>query len=66
MKFPSIIDGIREAQRLWQQLYKFPAAIGVLDCTNVCISKLAQFGDEYINRKGFASINVQATCNLKV
>nr|CAI5837955.1 unnamed protein product [Callosobruchus analis] len=27
---------------------------------HVRISKPAQFGDEYINRKGFASINVQA------
>nr|CAI5866044.1 unnamed protein product [Callosobruchus analis] len=43
----------------------FPAAIGVLDCTHVRISKPIQFGDKYINRKGFASINVQATCNTQ-
>nr|CAI5869898.1 unnamed protein product [Callosobruchus analis] len=65
IKFPSTNDEIREAQHLWQQIYSFPAAIGVLDCTHVCISKPAQFGDEYINWKGFASINVQATCNAQ-
>nr|CAI5844169.1 unnamed protein product [Callosobruchus analis] len=41
----------------------FPAAIGVLDSTHVRISKPGQFGDEHINRKGFASINAQAACN---
>nr|CAI5850816.1 unnamed protein product [Callosobruchus analis] len=61
--FRSTNDEIREARHLWQQVYTFPSAIGVLDCTHGRISKPAQFGDEYKNRKGFASINVQATCN---
>nr|CAI5833961.1 unnamed protein product [Callosobruchus analis] len=62
---PSTKDEIREAQHLWQHVYTFPAATGVLDCTHVRISKLAQFEDEYINRKGFTSINVQATCKAQ-
>nr|CAI5826359.1 unnamed protein product [Callosobruchus analis] len=62
IKFPSTNEEICEAQHLWQQVYTFPAAIGLLDCTHVRISKPAQFGDEYINRKGFANIKVQATC----
>ncbi|CAH2011495.1 unnamed protein product [Acanthoscelides obtectus] len=37
----------------------FPAAVGVVDCTHVRIQKPSQFGDECINRKRFASINVQ-------
>jgi hypothetical protein len=31
----------------------------------VRIPKFSAFGDEYINRKGFPSINVQATCNAR-
>lgn len=65
IKFPSSNEEIREAQRLWQQIHTFPAAVGVLDCTHVHIRKPSQFGDEYINRKGFASINVQATCDAQ-
>nr|CAI5866351.1 unnamed protein product [Callosobruchus analis] len=64
IKFPSTNDEIR-AQYLWQQVYTFPSVIGVLNCTHVRISKPAQFGDECINRKRFASINVQATCNTQ-
>nr|CAI5818129.1 unnamed protein product [Callosobruchus analis] len=45
------------------KLYVYSSAIGVLDCTHVRISKPAQFGEKYINRKGFASITVQAACN---
>jgi hypothetical protein len=40
-----------------------PSAIGTIDCTHVRIQKPSDHGDEYINRKGFPSINVQATCD---
>nr|CAH7714155.1 unnamed protein product [Callosobruchus chinensis] len=65
IKFPSSNEEIHEAQRLWQQVYTFLVAIGVLDCTHVRIRKPSEFGDEYINRKRFASINVQATCDAQ-
>ncbi|XP_030762163.1 putative nuclease HARBI1 [Sitophilus oryzae] len=65
IKFPSSIEEIREAQRLGQQVYSFPSAIGDMDCTHVRIPKPSEFGDEYINRKGFASIDVQATCDAQ-
>lgn len=38
-----------------------PTCIGTLDCTHVRIPKPSVQGDEYINRKGFPSINVQCT-----
>jgi nuclease HARBI1 len=37
--------------------------LGVIDCTHIKIKKAPIHGDEYINRKGYHSINVQATCN---
>lgn len=63
IKFPSTQPKINEAQQAWQEKFQFPSAIGVIDCTHVQILKPNQHGDEYINRKGLATLNVQATCN---
>lgn len=65
IRFPSTADDIAAAKIEWLDTYKFPSAIGVLDCTHVRIPKPGDHGDEYINRKGYPSINVQATCNAK-
>lgn len=58
IKFPITDAEIADAKRLWQTRFNFPCAIGVLDCTHVRICKPTNYGDEYINRKGYASINV--------
>lgn len=63
IKFPSTLPKVNEAQQAWQEKFQFPSAIGVIDCTHVQILKPNQHGDEYINRKGLATLNVQATCN---
>jgi hypothetical protein len=63
--FPGNDREIQEAKAEWQNFYDFSTAIGALDCTQIAIEKPAHHGDEYICRKGFASINVQATCNAK-
>lgn len=47
----------------WQTKYTFPCAVGVIDCTHIKIKNPPLHADEYINRKGYHSINVQATCN---
>ncbi|XP_046666759.1 putative nuclease HARBI1 [Homalodisca vitripennis] len=52
-----------EAKVLWQRHYRLPSVIGALDCTQIEIQKPGLHGDEYICRKGYPSINVQATCN---
>ncbi|XP_047502729.1 putative nuclease HARBI1 [Penaeus chinensis] len=63
--FPTTNREIVEAKQLWQRKYKFPTAIGVIDCTHVGILKPKLHGDEYINRKGKSTLNVQATCDAK-
>jgi hypothetical protein len=63
IKFPTFEERMTTAKEEWQQRYHFPCAVGALDCTHVPIMKPSQYGDEYINRKGFASINVQVTCD---
>jgi hypothetical protein len=58
---------VREAQTSWTEKYKMPGAIGAIDCSHFQILKpsIQNKGDEYINRKAYASFNVQATCNSK-
>lgn len=63
IKFPTSNNEIIEAKLLWQSKFRFPTAIGVLDCTHVGIQKPNRHGDEYINRKGNPTLNVQATCD---
>lgn len=63
IKFPSSNNELAKAMRSWQEKKTFPHAIGAIDCTHVMIKKPSVFGDEYINRKGKASFNVQAICD---
>lgn len=39
IKFPSTENEILQAKELWQTKYRFPTAIGVIDCTHVGILK---------------------------
>ncbi|XP_062553006.1 putative nuclease HARBI1 [Armigeres subalbatus] len=63
IQFPNSMDAMKHAEILWSQNQKFPHTIGAIDCTHVAIIKPHTHGDEFINRKGIASFNVQATCN---
>lgn len=63
IKFPSTIQEVNAAKVQWHRRFRLPTVIGSLDCTHVEIKKPSVHGDEYVNRKGYASINVQATVN---
>ncbi|CAH1967912.1 unnamed protein product [Acanthoscelides obtectus] len=65
IKFPTTNHELMEAKRMWQSMYKFPTAIGVIDCTHIGILKPNRYGDEYINRKGKPTSSVQATCDAR-
>ena len=54
-----------ENKKTRQEQYRLPHATVAIDCTHVQIKKPYLHGYEYGNRKGDASINVQATCNSK-
>lgn len=61
--FPSNEEEYIEAKRIWQRHHRFPQAIGSLDCSLFPIMKPSVRGDEYICRKNFPALNVQATCD---
>ncbi|CAH1974139.1 unnamed protein product [Acanthoscelides obtectus] len=56
IKFKTTNHEPMEAKR--QCMYKFPAAINVIDCTHIGIPKPNRHGDEYINRKGKPTLTV--------
>lgn len=64
--FPSSNADLARAKELWAEKLGFPFTLGAIDCTHVRIDKPhGRFGDDFINRKNFASFNVQATCDEK-
>ncbi|CAH2004250.1 unnamed protein product [Acanthoscelides obtectus] len=65
IKFATTNHELIEPKRIWQSTYKFPTAIGVIDCTHIGILKPNRHGDEYIYRKGKPTLNVQATCDAR-
>ncbi|CAH1954640.1 unnamed protein product [Acanthoscelides obtectus] len=65
LKFPTTNHELMKVKRIWQSLYTFPTAIGVIDCTHIGIVKPNRLGDEFINRKRKPTLNVQATCDAR-
>ena len=63
IKFPCTIEDVDKDKTDWTTKFRIPTAIGAVDCTYVHIMKPSEFGDEYVNRKGQTTINVQMTCD---
>ena len=61
--FPWTSEEFEREETAWQESYNFPCTFGAVDFTHVPILKSTIHEDEYVNRKGFPSIDVLATCN---
>lgn len=60
--FPHTKEEINRAKIAWANKKGFPCTIGAIDCTHVKVHlRNAEFRDEFINRKGYTSINVQVS-----
>jgi hypothetical protein len=53
----------REIINVFYWIAGFPGVMGAIDCTHVRIQGPSEYENNYINKKGFPSINVQAVCD---
>ena len=65
IKFPLIIDEKNTLKKGFYQIANFPSVIGCIDCTHVRIKSPNENEADFVNRKGFHSINVQAITDHK-
>ena len=65
IKWPSTEAEIVQTKRGFYDKGGFPGVIGCVDGTHIKIQGPTQNENNYVNRKGFHSINVQAICNHK-
>jgi hypothetical protein len=64
IKFPVDREHVSREQNAFYMQHGFPCVIGCIDCTHVrIISPGIPEERDYVNRKGFHSVNVQVTCD---
>lgn len=59
IKFPSTREDRQQNKADFMEKFGFPGVIGAIDCTHVAILKPAIDEHNFINRKGYHSLNVQ-------
>lgn len=65
VKFPVTADEKKEAKEGLYKIAGFPCAIGCVDGTHVRIKAPPDNEPDFVNRKGYHSVNVQGICNHK-
>ena len=63
ISWPSPATELQEVKRGFYDKGGFPGVIGCVDGTHVRIQAPIANANDFVNRKGFHSINVQAVCN---
>lgn len=63
IQFPYTNPQQAEIKRGFHTIAGFPNIIGAIDCTHIAIKTPSHNEFNYVNRKGFHSINVQIICN---
>ena len=63
MRLPHDEQGVQELVSSFYNSHGFPQCIGAVDGTHIPIKEPIDNATDCINRKGFSSLNVQATCD---
>lgn len=69
INMPNSADERQKIQLGFYRLHNFPRVIDAIDCTHIKIhSPKNGIGEQFRNRKGYFSLNIQAICdvNLKI
>lgn len=61
--FPRIVPEFNQRKEIFMNRFGFPGTIGCIDGTHVAILKPVQDAHNYLNRKGYYSLNVQIICD---
>ncbi|XP_022823338.1 putative nuclease HARBI1 [Spodoptera litura] len=62
--YPEYVKVLENTQHAFHAIAGFPKVLGAIDCTHIPIqSPSSNIGEEYRNRKGIFSMNVQGVCN---
>ena len=65
IKWPTDLAEINESKNCFYRRRQFPGVIGCIDGTHIRIIAPSNDENDFVNRKGFHSINVQGVCNHK-
>lgn len=63
IRFPTNREDQNAMKQQFMEKFNFPSCIGAIDCTHVAILKPKEEEHNFINRKGFHSLNVQIICD---
>ncbi|KAJ8912701.1 hypothetical protein NQ315_012255 [Exocentrus adspersus] len=66
IQFPRDRRTINENKQLFMERYDFPGVLGCIDCTHVAIVKPKEEEHNFLNRKGYHSLNVQIICDARM
>ncbi|XP_022796273.1 protein ANTAGONIST OF LIKE HETEROCHROMATIN PROTEIN 1-like [Stylophora pistillata] len=63
VRLPTSEQEVQELVSQFNVYHGFPLCMGAVDGTHILIKEPTENASDYINRKGYTSINVQATCD---
>ena len=63
IRLPKTEQEVKEKTKKFFEVWQFPQCLGAVDGTHIDIEQPSDNASDYINRKGWFSLNVQACCD---